>query len=111
MTEQEVRAHMALVTRDQIQSGYVNHASKTRFYSQTCQSSRNSPNSLKEIGSGPVMSIMYLELVLILPINFYPDLSTLSVFPRFLVSKICVSPLRPSMSLDPIRISNGTSET
>ena len=46
------------------------------------------PQLPKESGSGPVMSTTYQELVLILPIKFYSDLSTLSVcqdfrFPRF----------------------------
>ena len=94
-TEQELRAHMALVTRDRIGSFYVNHASRTCDYSRTRQSTRNPPNSPKEIGSGPVMSIKYLELVLILPIKFHPDLSTLSVFQDFRF------PLHPLMSPDP----------
>jgi len=74
---------MALVTRDRIRSGYVNHASRTYAYSRTRQSTRNLPNSPEEVGSGPVMSITYLELVLILSIKFYPDLSTLSVCQDF----------------------------
>ena len=41
------------------------------------------PNSPKKSGSGPVMSITYLGLVLILPTKFHPDLSTLSVFQDF----------------------------
>ena len=51
---------------------------------------KSPPKSPKEIRRGPLMSITYLELVLILPIKFHPHLSTLSVFqdfqfPRFLL--------------------------
>ena len=79
---------MALVTRDRIWPGYVNHASKSCAYRGTCQSTKNPPNYTEEIGSGPVMSITYLELVLNLPIKFHPNLSTLNFlqdfwFPRF----------------------------
>ena len=80
---------MALVTKNRIRSEYVNHASRTCAYSQTRQSTRNLPNSPKEIRSGPVISITYLEFVLILSIKFHPHLYSLSVFqdfqfPRFL---------------------------
>ena len=40
-----------------------------------------SPTSPKESGSGPVVSVPYLGLFLILPTKLHPDLSTLSVFP------------------------------
>ena len=42
-----------------------------------------SPNSPKESGSVPVMSITYLGLMFIFPINFHPGPSTLSVFRDF----------------------------
>ena len=38
------------------------------------------PNSTKESRSGPVMSVTYLRQVSILPIQFHPDLTTLSIF-------------------------------
>ena len=41
------------------------------------------PNYPKESRSVPVMSIMYLGLVLIFPTEFHPDPSTLSVFQDF----------------------------
>ena len=44
------------------------------------------PNSPKESGSSPVRSITYLRHLLILPINFYPDISHSKRFPRFPVS-------------------------
>ena len=49
------------------------------------------PQLPKESGFVPIIPIKYLELVLILPIWFHPDLSTLSFFqdirfPRFLFS-------------------------
>ena len=75
--KKELRAHMAVVTSDWIQSGYVNHASRICAYSWTWQSTRNPSNSPKEI------RIMYLELVRILPIKFHHDHSTLSIFPGF----------------------------
>ena len=64
------------------------------------------PQFPKDSGYGPIMLITYLELVLILPIKFHPDLS-----PRFPVSKIGVSPIQPPMSLDPHQMENGASET
>ena len=81
--EQELRVRMPLVMRDWIQSSYINHASRNCAYSQTCQSTRNPPNSPKEIRTGPVISIMYLELLLILPIKFHSNLSTPRVFQDF----------------------------
>ena len=54
------------------------------------------PDSRKEIGSGPVISITFLELVLILPINFHSDLSTLNVSQDFYFSP------PPPMTPDPI---------
>ena len=50
------------------------------------------------------MSITYLGLVLILPTNFHPDLSTLSVFQDFM------SPQLSPMTQDPVRILNKRSE-
>ena len=41
------------------------------------------PNSPKESESVPIMPIMYRDLLLILPIKYHPDLSTLSVFQDF----------------------------
>ena len=38
------------------------------------------PNSTKESRSGPVMSVTYLRQVSILPIQFHPDLTALSIF-------------------------------
>ena len=106
---------MTLVMRDRIRSGLVNHVSRTCAYSLTRQSTRNPPNSPKEIGSSHVMSIMHLKIF---------DFSSHQVssrslhskrFPRFPVSKISVSPLHqpPSSPVPPdlIRIENGESET
>ena len=52
------------------------------------------------------MSITYLELMLILPTKFHPDLFTLSVFQDspFL-------PPAPPVSLDPVGVQNKSSET
>ena len=41
------------------------------------------PPPKKESESGPVMSVTYLGLVLILSTKFHPDLSALSVFQDF----------------------------
>ena len=48
------------------------------------------PSSSKKNISVPIITITYLELVLILPIKFHPDLPTLSVFQDF-----CFPPLAP----------------
>ena len=52
------------------------------------------------------MSIRYLGLVLILPTNFHPDISTLSVFQDFPF----LLPT-PPVSLDPVGVQNKSSET
>ena len=59
------------------------------------QSTRNPPNYPEEIGYSPVMSITYLELLLILPINFHPDLSTLNFFQDFWFPRFSFLPSTP----------------
>ena len=60
-----------------------------------------SPNSNKESGSGLIMSVTYLGLIL--PTKFHPDLSALSVFQDF-------RPPPHPITLDPVGISNKRSE-
>ena len=81
--------------RERIRSGYVNDASRACAYSRTCQSTGNPPNSPKEIGSGPFVSITHLELVLIFPIKFLLDPTTLSIFQVFWFSRFPFQPSTP----------------
>ena len=62
------------------------------------------PNSPKKSEIGPVMSVTYLQLVLILLTKFHPDLFSLSLFQDF------QSPKLLPMTLDPVVIQNKMSE-
>ena len=86
---------MAIVTRDQIWSFYVNHASRACAYSRTRQSTRNPPNSSKDwIWS------RYVNNASRTCAYSSHQVSSRSLhskrFQRFVVSKISVSPSNSS---------------